>query len=58
MVLPTISNSIPFANGGQPQSLPGTIQAEDFDKGGADIAFYDVDPENWGSVRDSAKFQL
>lgn len=32
---------------GTPFSIPGTIQAEDFDNGGEGVAYHDVDPENW-----------
>src|SRR5262249_29250485 len=33
---------------GTPVNVPGTIQAEDFDLGGADIAFHDTTPGNSG----------
>lgn len=36
--------------GGTPWSIPGTIQAEDFDNGGEGVAYHDVDPGNNGGV--------
>ena len=33
---------------GTPRSIPGTIQAEDFDKGGEGIAYHDLDSVNQG----------
>ncbi len=35
---------------GSPFVIPGTIQAEDFDNGGQDIAYSDVDPSNQGTA--------
>jgi O-glycosyl hydrolase len=35
---------------GNPISLPGTIQAEDYDKGGEAIAFHDVESANLGGA--------
>ncbi|MFH1319389.1 MAG: carbohydrate-binding protein, partial [Bacteroidota bacterium] len=34
--------------GGTPRSIPGTIQAEDFDSGGEGIAYHDLDSYNQG----------
>lgn len=31
---------------GEVRSIPGTIEAEDFDEGGEGVAYHDVDPEN------------
>ena len=42
------SGSTPFS--GTPLTLPGTLQAEDFDNGGADVAYYDRTPGNAGGV--------
>jgi len=43
----------PSVTPGQPQSLPGQIQAEDFDAGGEMVAYHDTTPENLGeSYRD------
>ena len=43
----------PSVTPGQPQSLPGQIQAEDFDAGGDMVAYHDTTPENIGeSYRD------
>ncbi|CAM9314443.1 unnamed protein product [Laminaria digitata] len=50
VVLPLISVSLPFGNGGQPWSLPGVIEAEDFDQGGEGVAYYDVDQNNRGNA--------
>jgi hypothetical protein len=33
---------------GTPKPIPGTIEVEDFDNGGQNIAYYDVTPENSG----------
>ena len=41
-------SSTPF--GGTPVSLPGTIQVENFDNGGADIAYRDTTPGNSGGA--------
>ncbi|MFN0157698.1 MAG: carbohydrate-binding protein [Bacteroidota bacterium] len=35
---------------GSPFAIPGTVQAEDFDNGGEEIAFSDTDPSNQGGV--------
>jgi hypothetical protein len=40
------SSSTPFA--GTPLALPGTIQAENFDNGGAGVAYYDLSAVNQG----------
>ena len=40
--------STPFS--GAPVSLPGTIEAEDFDNGGAGIAYHDRSPDNSGGA--------
>ena len=50
MVLPTVSASLPFGNGGQPWPLPGVVEAENFDQGGDGVAYYDVDRNNQGNV--------
>ncbi|HEY1011192.1 MAG TPA: carbohydrate-binding protein, partial [Herpetosiphonaceae bacterium] len=34
--------------GGSPRAVPGTIQAEDFDNGGQNVAFFDTDAGNQG----------
>ncbi|MEN6341880.1 MAG: S8 family serine peptidase [Methanospirillum sp.] len=34
----------------QPASLPGTIQAEDYDTGGEGVAYHDLEPANLGGV--------
>jgi endoglucanase len=34
---------------GQPQPIPGRIQAERYDAGGPEVAYHDSDPENRGS---------
>ena len=39
----------PFA-GGKPIAIPGTLQAEYFDKGGEGAAYHDNDPENQGDA--------
>lgn len=51
--IPTVSASLPEGNGGQPWPLPGTVQAEDFDQGGANVSYFDFDPENQGGVRNA-----
>ena len=46
-------NAAPAANnafGGTPWPIPGTIQVENFDNGGQDIAYYDSSPENLGGA--------
>lgn len=40
----TSSPQTPF--GGTARSLPGTVQAEDFDEGGEGVAYHDAEPEN------------
>jgi hypothetical protein len=35
--------------GGTPWAVPGTIQAEDYDLGGATVAYSDTTPENFGT---------
>jgi hypothetical protein len=40
--------STPF--GGPPAAVPGTIQAENFDEGGAFVAYFDTTPGNKGGV--------
>ena len=42
----TIKNQYP--NNGVPATIPGTIQAEDFDNGGEGISYHDVSPINEG----------
>ena len=47
------SNGVSFtvtasAFGGTPRAIPGTIQAEDFDEGGENVAYHDSDPANNG----------
>ncbi len=42
------SGQAPF--GGAPRTIPGTIEAEDFDEGGQDVAFWDTEPENHGGA--------
>jgi cytochrome c len=38
----------PTPFGGSPRSIPGTVQAEDFDDGGEGVAYHDSDPANNG----------
>ncbi|PYJ08700.1 MAG: hypothetical protein DME25_00800, partial [Verrucomicrobia bacterium] len=38
----------PTPFGGTARSLPGTIQAEDFDDGGEGVAYHDVESANYG----------
>lgn len=45
---PTATTPTPFS--GTAISLPGTIQAENFDNGGANVGFSDTDPENKGGA--------
>ncbi len=45
---PTPSVQAPFT--GTPISLPGTIQVEDFDNGGANVAYFDTSAGNNGGV--------
>lgn len=45
---PPPTGSTPF--GGTPAALPGTIQAENFDDGGAGVAYNDVDAGNAGGT--------
>src|SRR5262245_50394617 len=33
---------------GTPSALPGVVQAEDFDRGGQGVAYFDSDPANVG----------
>ena len=40
------SSSVPY--GGTPPSLPGTLQAENFDNGGDGMSFVDTTPQNYG----------
>ncbi len=42
------SASTPFA--GAPIALPGTIQAENYDKGGESLAYHDTTPDNSGGA--------
>jgi probable HAF family extracellular repeat protein len=42
------SGSGPTPFGGTPRAIPGTIQAEDFDEGGQDIAYHDDTIGNYG----------
>lgn len=39
------------AFGGLPATIPGTVEAENFDVGGEGIAYSDTDPGNNGGVR-------
>ena len=43
---PPPTGSTPY--GGTPAALPGTVQAEDFDNGGAGVAYHDLSPSNQG----------
>lgn len=36
--------------GGEPASIPGTIEAEEYDFGGQSVAYYDTDVGNNGGV--------
>ena len=36
---------------GQTRSIPGRIQAENFDEGGEDVAYHDIDDNSWGVYR-------
>src|SRR5262249_16343258 len=42
------STSTPF--GGTPPSLPGAVQAENFDEGGQSVAYFDTTPGNSGNA--------
>lgn len=35
--------------GGKPHPIPGTIEAEHYDEGAAEVAYHDVDPKNHGA---------
>ena len=35
--------------GGKPQAIPGTIEAEHYDEGAAEVAYHDVDAKNLGA---------
>ena len=48
MELSRSSGAVPF--GGTPAVLPGIIQAEDFDDGGASVAYLDTTSGNRGGV--------
>jgi hypothetical protein len=45
---PSGGGSTPF--GGTPAAIPGTVQAENFDDGGQNVAYYDVTSGNSGGV--------
>lgn len=45
-----ISGSTPTPYGGTPATVPGTLQAENFDNGGEGIAYHDQDSGNNGGV--------
>lgn len=44
-------DNFPFAPGGQPAAIPGTVQAEHWNYGKADKAFHDTDTKSQGSFR-------
>ena len=53
LVSSTSTESTPF--NGSPIPLPGTVQAENFDHGGIDVAYWDKDsPNKGGAYRDTA----
>ncbi|MBP9097504.1 MAG: PQQ-dependent sugar dehydrogenase [Ferruginibacter sp.] len=43
-----VATNTPY--GGTPRIIPGTIQVEDFDNGGQNLAYYDSSPENTGGA--------
>lgn len=43
----TKSKSTPY--GGQPHAIPGTIEAEHYDEGPAEVAYHDIDVKNLGA---------
>lgn len=43
--------SLSAAFGGTSPTIPGQIEAEEFDVGGPGVAYYDKTPTNTGSVR-------
>ena len=45
---PSTGGSTPYS--GSPVSLPGTVQFENYDAGGADVAYYDTTATNQGGV--------
>jgi carbohydrate binding protein with CBM6 domain len=45
---PTAASSSPF--GGVPAPIPGIVEAENFDEGGASIAYFDATPGNRGGA--------
>ena len=47
---PTSGSGSPSAFGGTARSLPGGVQAEDFDTGGNGVGYYDHTPGNQGGV--------
>jgi endonuclease/exonuclease/phosphatase family metal-dependent hydrolase len=49
-VAPSSSSSSPSPFYGSPASVPGTIQAEDFDNGGEGVAYYDTTAGNSGGA--------
>lgn len=52
---PSSSSQRPYDNNGNPWSIPGTIEAEDFDEGGEGIAYHDNSQTNeGGKYRDTA----
>ena len=46
-------SSVPLPYGGIPASVPGKIEAEEFDTGGEGLAYSDSNTENKGGVSDS-----
>ena len=44
----SLASSASTAYQGTPRTLPGTLQAEDFDNGGEGVAYHDLSPENTG----------
>lgn len=48
--LTVVPGGTPFPYGGTPSSIPGTIQAEDYDVGGQDVAYRDLDSGNDGGA--------
>lgn len=49
------TDQTPYTDDGEPHSIPGTIQAEDFDEGGEGVAYHDTDAQNsGGAYRDTS----
>ena len=44
---------LPLPYGGWPVSIPGKIEAEEFDTGGAALAYSDTNTANMGGVSDA-----